>query len=147
VLTVQFAHCTFRLTPQGCETVFEDGAICPATFVDDEQARASAADLGYTDVRLMHLHHELAHTLIAEACGLPYSLTLRNVVVPGTALHYERVSEEALVFSFQRWLMTGARAPELDRVPDLEKVAHRIRIITAMATDDLSGESVELRFA
>jgi hypothetical protein len=148
MLVVRFAHCFLRTTAEGCETVFEDGRVCPAVFLDGTEQRLHSYDLGYFgDTRRMHLHHEAAHTLIAEARGQPYSPTLRNVAVPGTAADDQRAEEESIVFSFQRWIRAGMWDPRLAAIPAVDRVATRVRFVAQAAAwyadrDDV----VEMRF-
>jgi hypothetical protein len=135
---VQFKHCFVRVANVGyLETVFEDGSICPALLVEDEQARASAADLGYSNIQRMHVEHELSHTMLAEAAGLPYSPTLWNVAHPGSTPDEERALEEALVFSFQRFCTTGSRAPELLGIPMLDEIRLDLRILSTRLLQEL----------
>lgn len=128
IRVICFRHCRFVCSTGYAETVFPDGAFCPALFVDDDPARQHAAELGYgTDTRRMHIEHELSHTLLAEARGLPYSPTLRNVAVPGTTPDAERADEEWLVFAFQRYVTRGDWEAKLTEIPALTMVAERLR--------------------
>ena len=94
------------------ETVFDDGSRLPAAPVMDSENIARARALGYRGsdeeaVWEMTRHHDLVHTLIAEAEGWPFSPTLHAVangyeLPPGTS-----VREERLVFLVQRLLNVG----------------------------------------
>jgi hypothetical protein len=93
-------------------TVFDDGSELTAAPVMDQENIARARSLGYkgTDeeaVWEMTRHHDLVHTLLAEAEGFPYSLTLHSVangyeMPPGMAQREERI-----VFLIQRLLNVG----------------------------------------
>jgi hypothetical protein len=94
------------------ETIFDDGSRLPAAPVMDAENIARARALGYTGsdedaVWAMTRHHDLVHTVIAEAEGWPYSPTLHAVangyaLPPGTSQR-----EERLVFLIQRLLNVG----------------------------------------
>jgi hypothetical protein len=93
-------------------TVFDDGSELTAAPVMDEENIARARSLGYTGtdedaVWEMTRHHDLVHTLLAEAEGFPFSLTLHSVangyeMPPGMAQREERI-----VFLIQRLLNVG----------------------------------------
>ncbi|MDQ3850876.1 MAG: hypothetical protein M3296_09735 [Actinomycetota bacterium] len=94
------------------ETVFSDGSRLVAAPVMDEENIARARTLGYRGapedaVWAMTRHHDLVHSLVAEAEGWTYSPTLHAVangraLAPGT---FER--EERIVFLIQRLLNVG----------------------------------------
>jgi hypothetical protein len=94
------------------ETIFEDGSRLPAAPIMDAENVARARALGYEGsdedaVWAMTRHHDLVHTVIAEAEGWPYSPTLHAVangytLPPGTSQR-----EERLVFLVQRLLNVG----------------------------------------
>jgi hypothetical protein len=113
------------------ETVFFDGSVCPANFSYDEEAQKHAKDLGYgDDIRRMHIEHEVAHTFLAEAQGMPFSFVLyrvaqkHNFPVPAE----ERIEEEALVFSFQRYINTMSwDAPRFEKFADIPALAIQFR--------------------
>lgn len=89
--------------PDYLETVWPDGRVCPALFVDDAQARAHAAEWGYgDDVQRMHLEHELTHTLLAQANGLPWSPVLYHVAGGPHVPTPTRAEEEGRVVAVQR---------------------------------------------
>jgi hypothetical protein len=93
-------------------TVFDDGSELVAAPVMDEENIARARALGYTGgdtqaVWEMTRHHDLVHTLLAEAEGFSFSLTLHAVangyeLPPGMAQREERI-----VFLIQRLLNVG----------------------------------------
>jgi hypothetical protein len=93
-------------------TLFDDGSELPAAPVMDAENIARARSLGYegTDeeaVWAMTRHHDLVHSLLAEAEGFPFSLTLHSVangyeLPPGMAQREERI-----VFLIQRLLNVG----------------------------------------
>jgi len=97
---------------QRAKTRFNDGSELPAAPVMDPENIARARSLGYggTDEEAvwdMTRHHDLVHSLLAEAEGFPHSLTLHAVangyeLPPGIA---ER--EERIVFLIQRLLNVG----------------------------------------
>lgn len=109
--TLPLASCVFEVwSATHCRTVFPDGAAVPASPEGTPEQAATARELGYgEDVAGMVRDHELAHTLIAEWCGLPGSPTLRRVA---TGAPREDADgewwEEALVLAFQRFVRTGA---------------------------------------
>lgn len=98
------------------ETVWPDGAKCPATRDHTMQNTAYARHLGYQSVRDALREHELAHTFVAEALGFPHSPTLRAVAdgYPEHGAPYERqLWEESVVLEFQVYMQTGAIGPAL----------------------------------
>jgi hypothetical protein len=114
VETHQMSNCRFEIDDEArrAETIFEDGSRLPAAPVMDGENIARARALGYggTDeeaVWAMTRHHDLVHTVIAEAEGWPYSPTLHAVangysLPPGTSQR-----EERLVFLIQRLMNVG----------------------------------------
>jgi hypothetical protein len=94
------------------ETIFNDGSRVAAAPVMDDENVARARALGYEGsdadaVWAMTRHHDLVHTLMAEAEGWPWSPTLHAVangysLPPGTSQR-----EERLVFLVQRLLNVG----------------------------------------
>lgn len=107
-------NCRFEIDDENrrAETIFEDGSRLPAAPVMDSENVARARALGYSGsdeeaVWAMTRHHDLVHTVIAEAEGWPYSPTLHAVangyqLPPGTSQR-----EERLVFLIQRLLNVG----------------------------------------
>src|SRR5215213_8661158 len=107
-------NCRFEIDDDArrAETIFSDGTRVAAAPVMDDENIARARALGYsgTDdeaVWSMTRHHDLVHTLLAEAEGFPFSLTLHAVangyeLPPGTAIREERI-----VFLIQRLLNQG----------------------------------------
>lgn len=107
-------HCRFEIDDdlRRAETIFDDGSRVPAAPVMDDENIARARALGYTGsddeaVWAMTRHHDLVHTVIAEAEGWPYSPTLHAVangyeLPPGTSQR-----EERLVFLVQRLMNVG----------------------------------------
>jgi hypothetical protein len=97
---------------QRAVTKFDDGSELAAAPVLDEENIARARALGYSGsdeeaVWSMTRHHDLVHSLLAEAEGFPHSLTLHSVangydLPPGVP---ER--EERIVFLIQRLLNVG----------------------------------------
>jgi hypothetical protein len=93
-------------------TVFDDGSRLVAAPVMDAENIARARALGYTGhdaeaVWAMTRHHDLVHTLLAEAEGFPFSFTLHAVangyeLPPGLSQREERI-----VFLIQRLLNVG----------------------------------------
>jgi hypothetical protein len=96
--------------PDYLETVWPDGKVCPALFVDDDQARQHAREWGYgDDVRRMHFEHELTHTLLAQVVGQAYSATLAHVAGVQHTPEGARALEEHLVVEHQK-VTTALRA-------------------------------------
>jgi hypothetical protein len=110
----QMRRCRFEIDEQArrATTIFDDGSQLVAAPVMDEENIARARVLGYTGsddeaVWDMTRHHDLVHTLLAEAEGFPFSLTLHAVangyeLPPGVAQREERI-----VFLIQRLLNVG----------------------------------------
>jgi hypothetical protein len=110
----QMKNCRFEIDDEKrrAETIFEDGSRLPAAPILDAENVARARALGYAGsdedaVWAMTRHHDLVHTVIAEAEGWPYSPTLHAVangytLPPGTSQR-----EERLVFLVQRLLNVG----------------------------------------
>jgi hypothetical protein len=91
--------------PDYIETVWPNGRSCPAIFFDDAQARQHAHEWGYgSDVRRMHLEHELTHTLLAQEspAKLPWSPVLYHVAGGAYVEDAERAKEEGHVVTVQR---------------------------------------------
>ena len=107
-------RCRFEIDDDSrrARTIFDDGSELTAAPVMDEENIARARALGYEGsddeaVWAMTRHHDLVHTLLAEAEGYPYSLTLHAVangydMPPGTSQREERI-----VFLIQRLLNSG----------------------------------------
>jgi hypothetical protein len=90
------------------ETLFEDGTKVPACPQDNDKYRSQARQLGYgDDTWRMCKDHEMAHTVVCQAFGLPYSPTLWAVahghaqMIPGKPGWM--TAEEDLVLAYQRW--------------------------------------------
>ncbi len=97
---------------QRARTVFDDGSHLVAAPVMNDENIARARSLGYEGspeeaVWDMTRHHDLVHTLLAQAEGFPFSPTLHAVangydLPPGMAQREERI-----VFLIQRLLNVG----------------------------------------
>src|SRR5215212_5962529 len=110
----QMKRCRFEIDDdkKRARTIFEDGSEVVAAPVMDDENIARARVLGYTGsgeeaVWETTRHHDLVHTMLAEAEGFPFSLTLHAVangyeLRPGTAIREERI-----VFLIQRLLNQG----------------------------------------
>jgi hypothetical protein len=104
MLTIGFPECTVRISfaNKRIETEFADGAICEAEPQDTDAYRFTAEQLGYgSDTWRMCYEHELAHTLLAIADGLPYSQVLWDVAHGQEGLQ-SHVGEESAVLTLQR---------------------------------------------
>lgn len=135
---IRFNGCEVkRWSDDYLETVFPDGRICPALFSYGPEAHADAQRLGYGDnVRLMHLHHDIAHTFLAEALGLPYSPVIHRVATGTDVPADVRALEEGRVMAFQTYVMT-TRTHELLTVfgPRLPRLARQFqRLIHGITT-------------
>jgi hypothetical protein len=107
-------RCRFEIDDERrrARTVFDDGSELVAAPVMDDENIARARSLGYAGadedaVWEMTCHHDLVHTLLAEAEGFPFSLTLHAVangyeLPPGMSQREERI-----VFLIQRLLNEG----------------------------------------
>jgi hypothetical protein len=107
-------RCRFEIDDQRrrARTVFDDGSELVAAPVMNDENIARARALGYAGgdeeaVWEMTRHHDLVHTLLAEAEGFPFSLTLHSVangyeLPPGMSQREERI-----VFLIQRLLNEG----------------------------------------
>jgi hypothetical protein len=114
VETHRMKNCRFEIDDERkrAETVFDDGSRLPAAPQMDSENIARARALGYEGsdeeaVWAMTRHHDLVHTVIAEAEGWPWSPTLHAVangytLPPGTSQR-----EERLVFLVQRLMNVG----------------------------------------
>jgi hypothetical protein len=86
------------------ETVFDCGHKVPAAPQDQPQYRAIAHETGYgPDIWRQCLEHEMAHTVLAEYRGLPYSPTLWAVAHARPARTRANGREECVVQAFQAW--------------------------------------------
>jgi hypothetical protein len=107
-------RCRFEIEDgrRRARTVFDDGSELVAAPVMDPENIARARSLGYTGsdadaVWEMTRHHDLVHTLLAEAEGFQFSPTLHAVangyeMPPGMSQREERI-----VFLIQRLLNVG----------------------------------------
>lgn len=107
-------RCRFEVDDEQrrARTIFDDGSMLVAAPVMNDENIARARALGYTGgdeqaVWQMTRHHDLVHTLLAEAEGFPFSLTLHAVangyeLPPGMSQREERI-----VFLIQRLLNEG----------------------------------------
>lgn len=92
---IQFKNCRADIYEHAryMETVFADGTKVPAQANDDAESVARAKALGYDDTWPMSKDHELLHTQLAEAEGLPYSPVLHavahNIDLPAEVIHRE----------------------------------------------------------
>lgn len=97
-----------------CWTHFPDGTSVPATANNDAESVERAKELGYHSTWEMTLFHELSHSLLAAAMGLPYSPVLWMVAHPDdpkppkATLH----EEECQVFTIQKALLKAVNAME-----------------------------------
>jgi hypothetical protein len=130
VIVRQFRGCQVWVWPetQFLRTVYPSGATVPAAPEDTAAYRATATGAGYGgDTWRLCLEHEQAHTLLAEARGLPYSPTLW-AQAHGEPLPRGLIpAEECVVLAFQAWCngdadaldvleMYGWTGPELARL-------------------------------
>lgn len=87
------------------ETLFRDGSTVPAAPQSDGPYRERAELLGYgKDTAAMMREHELLHTVLAQAAGLPHSPTLWAVAHPNDPSNpplHELHEEEARVLHAQ----------------------------------------------
>lgn len=120
-----FAGCLVRVwTRDFLETVFPDGCACPALFVDDYDNRRNAEAWGYRPgpdgVRRMHFEHELLHTYLSEAVGLPFSPVLRkwargdNAIAWAAIKQSDRHADEARAVEFARMLNGDRRTSTIN---------------------------------
>ena len=113
-----FRGCYVRYFPATCctETIYPDGTLVPAAPADTESYRGMALSLGYRgNAAACCREHELLHTFLAEAQGLPYSIVLW-ALAHGTEEAiplWQRENEESVVLNFQRYL-NGADPETLD---------------------------------
>ena len=110
-------RCRFEIDDERrrAKTVFDDGSELVAAPVMDPENISRARSLGYCGsdedaVWKMTRHHDLVHTLLAEAEGFEFSLTLHAVangyeLPPGMSQREERI-----VFLIQRLLNEGIDA-------------------------------------
>lgn len=107
MIDIPLERVTFRIWKADyVETIFDDGTKVPAAPQIDSDYARQAHELGYTDVNLMMREHELLHTLLSQANGLPFSPTLWHVAhkdTDKTTLEY-MYAEEKRVLDAQRVL-------------------------------------------
>jgi hypothetical protein len=91
-------------TPDYMETGHPGGAVCPALFSYDDEAKANAQAWGYgpDEVWRMHLEHELTHTLLAQAQGQEWSPVLYHVAGGAYMDAPDRAREEGQVVAVQK---------------------------------------------
>ncbi len=115
--TLTFQHCWVHVSPGYTETVFGDGSKVTAAPEDCAEYRAKAARFGYAgDLDGLSREHEILHTFLSEAFGLPCSPTLWAVAHEqqgGVAPAWAQEEEETLVLAFQIYLNSGERTAPL----------------------------------
>ena len=108
-VTYEMRSCYVRYYPatRFTDTIYPDGTHVPASPEDSAYYRDMAQRLGYgADVAACCREHEILHTFLAEAQGLPYSPLLWAIAhqqeedIP----LWQRESEEAVIIEFQRYL-------------------------------------------
>ena len=126
----QFRNCVVRLWPDEryMQTRFPDGTFCPAVPVLNAESQARARSLGYgEDLARMSVEHELAHTVLAEAYGLPHSPALW-AVAHGEAPPHNAQLEEATVLGLQRFGREKAWHPILNGLGNVRAVQLALRV-------------------
>jgi hypothetical protein len=137
----RFLHAEARVhdAARFIETVFADGARCPAIPHDNpavdspfhiQEQRDTAAALGYggaDPVWAMVREHDLAHSFLAERLGWPLSITLWCVAhqLEATIPEPLRLEEEAQVFDFIR--VVNGLPPERSWPADIQAAAAEFR--------------------
>lgn len=126
MVEVKFKGCVVRIwfERQYLETIFPDQTRVPAAPNFDPDSRRLAAELGYGDgpdaTWRMSLQHELAHTVVAEHLGQPFSLALWLTAHGAVGRRGVISGEEGRVLALQAFLNLGTRSPALDELPDLD---------------------------
>jgi hypothetical protein len=92
-------------------TRFSDGQEVHALHREQPGQADLAARLGYGTAAAMNREHDLAHSILAHALGLPHSHTLHDVAHGRPASDLHAIEEEA-VLALQRF----ARAAGVDLV-------------------------------
>lgn len=121
MIKVEFPECDVIVYPEyrTVETWFPDGKVAIGTRDGKIGNQDYAEYLGYATAWQALVEHELLHTWISIRLDKPYSPTLWAVAHGYTkecAPYEERLLEEALVLSCQRFLRTGHIANVLGMV-------------------------------
>lgn len=105
-MTVRIGDAVVVIDGHYTETRFPDGTVCKGYPEDTDAYRQIAKDLGYDDdTGRLSVAHEVAHSLLAAARGLPHSPILWGIA------H----DEENQVMALQRYANGGPRpAGDLD---------------------------------
>ena len=116
-----FSSCYVRYFPAThfTETIFPDGASVPAAPTSTDYYCDMAHRLGYgSDLAACSREHEILHTFLAEAQGLPYSDVMWAIAhgTEGEIPLWQRECEEGVVMDFQRYL--NGTDPHLLDLPD-----------------------------
>lgn len=103
-------------TPPRVRTIWPDGSHLTVNVVDSPLQRELAAHYGYApgDYLTLNLEHDPAHSILADALGHPYSLTLWLVAKGGERHPVARAAveaEEAAVWGLVRLMNTGEWHP------------------------------------
>lgn len=118
MIKVEFNECDVLIYPQfgTVETWFRDGGVAIGAREGKIGNQEYAEHLGYARAWQALVEHELLHTWISQKQGKPCSPTLWAVAhgyTPACAPYEERLLEESLVLSCQRFLRTGTVLPVL----------------------------------
>jgi hypothetical protein len=94
--------CAVTIAESETITSFKGGGLTAAFHEERTGQAATASSIGAPSVRDMNRTHDLAHAMLANAMGFPYSPTLRALATYGERYRYWR-EEEAAVLAFQTW--------------------------------------------
>jgi hypothetical protein len=124
-----FCSCHVRYFPAThfTATIFPDGTNVPAAPTNTDYYRGMAECLGYkTDIAACCREHEILHTFLAEAQGLPHSPLMWAIAhgMEDEIPLWQRENEEKVVMDFQRYL-NGADLETLDLPPFLFSLRDR----------------------
>jgi hypothetical protein len=104
--TRKIGSCEITIGPSWVVTHFPGGAELHAHANYDDESRLQADKLGYGSgdegVEAMTRDHDVFHSLLAEARGLPYSPTLFGVATNDPVDPEYAHEEECIVFLMQR---------------------------------------------
>lgn len=96
IRTYQFGDVTVSVGDSWCVTHFADGTEVHAHANHRDEDKARAAELGYPNVEQMTRHHDLMHSMIANARGWSHSKVLwalaHNEPSPDCADEEERLA-------------------------------------------------------
>jgi hypothetical protein len=98
-------------------SVFPDGAEAVGVFDYSPESLARADALGYLDATVMHREHDLAHHLVAQALGHPWSPVLHALARGQQPRARHAFVEERMALLVARAANVGVRGLASELVP------------------------------